>query len=43
MKKMNNKIALEEHFAIDLTISDSQRYARPEMWSTLRVNLLDFE
>lgn len=43
MKTMNNKIALEEHFAIDLTISDSQRYARPEMWNTLRANLLDFE
>ena len=32
---MKNKIALEEHFAIDLTIADSQVYARPEVWTTL--------
>jgi hypothetical protein len=30
-------------FAIDLTIADSQVYARPEVWTTLRSNLLDFE
>lgn len=40
---MKNKIALEEHFAIDLTIADSQVYARPEVWTTLKANLLDFE
>lgn len=40
---MRDKIALEEHFAIDLTIADSQVYARPEAWVTLRANLLDFE
>lgn len=40
---MKDKIALEEHFAIDLTIADSQVYARPEVWQTLRANLLDFE
>jgi predicted TIM-barrel fold metal-dependent hydrolase len=40
---MKNKIALEEHFAIDLTIGDSQVYARPEVWAGLRSNLLDFE
>ncbi|MCX4161858.1 MULTISPECIES: amidohydrolase family protein [Paraburkholderia] len=40
---MKDKIALEEHFAIDLTIGDSQVYARPEVWTHLRANLLDFE
>jgi gamma-resorcylate decarboxylase len=40
---MKDKIALEEHFAIDLTIADSRVYARPETWETLRANLLDFE
>lgn len=40
---MKNKIALEEHFAIELTISDSQVYAKPEVWTTLKSNLLDFE
>ena len=40
---MKNKIALEEHFAIDLTIGDSQVYARPEVWSGLKSKLLDFE
>jgi 2,3-dihydroxybenzoate decarboxylase len=40
---MKDKIALEEHFAIDLTIGDSQVYARPDMWTALRANLLDFE
>lgn len=40
---MKDKIALEEHFAIDLTIADSQVYARPEVWTQLRQNLLDFE
>jgi len=40
---VKDKIALEEHFAIDLTIADSQVYARPEVWTQLRSNLLDFE
>jgi gamma-resorcylate decarboxylase len=40
---MKDKIALEEHFAIDLTIGDSQVYARPEVWETIRRNLLDLE
>jgi 2,3-dihydroxybenzoate decarboxylase len=40
---LKNKIALEEHFAIDLTIGDSQVYARPEVWAGLKSNLLDFE
>lgn len=40
---MKNKIALEEHFAIESTIDDSRVYARPEVWETLRRNLLDME
>ena len=40
---MKDKIALEEHFAIDLTIGDSQVYAKPEVWEALRRNLLDLE
>lgn len=40
---MNDKIALEEHFAIEETLADSQVYARPEMWDMLRRNLIDFE
>jgi 2,3-dihydroxybenzoate decarboxylase len=40
---MKNKIALEEHFAIELTIGDSEVYARPEVWAGLKSNLLDFE
>jgi gamma-resorcylate decarboxylase len=40
---MKDKIALEEHFAIEETLADSQVYARPEAWETLRRNLIDFE
>lgn len=40
---MKNKIALEEHFAIELTIGDSEVYARPEVWAGVKSNLLDFE
>ena len=40
---VKNKIALEEHFAIESTIDDSRVYARPEVWETLRRNLLDME
>ena len=40
---MQDKIALEEHFAIGLTIEDSRVYARPEAWAGLRGKLLDFE
>lgn len=40
---MRNKIALEEHFAIDPTIEDSRVYARPEAWAALRAKLLDME
>jgi gamma-resorcylate decarboxylase len=40
---MKNKIALEEHFAIDRTIEDSRVYARPEVWTGLKAKLLDIE
>ena len=40
---MRNKIALEEHFAIDLTIGQSQGYAPAPVWEILKSNLLDIE
>src|SRR5258707_386626 len=40
---MRNKIALEEHFATDLTIDQSKAYAPPEFWPRLKSNLLDIE
>jgi predicted TIM-barrel fold metal-dependent hydrolase len=40
---MKNKIALEEHFAIDLTIDQSKIYAIPVVWERLKANLLDIE
>jgi 2,3-dihydroxybenzoate decarboxylase len=40
---MQGKIALEEHFATEETIGDSQRYAPPEHWSELRARLLDVQ
>jgi len=40
---MHDKIALEEHFAIDLTIDQSKIYAKPGVWETLRADLLDVE
>jgi predicted TIM-barrel fold metal-dependent hydrolase len=40
---MKDKIALEEHFAIDLTIEQSRIYARPGIWEKLRADLLDVE
>jgi gamma-resorcylate decarboxylase len=40
---MKDKIALEEHFAIDLTIEQSRIYARPGVWEKLRADLLDVE
>ena len=33
---MKNKIALEEHFAIDLTIEQSRIYALPVIWEKLK-------
>src|SRR6202008_1215162 len=40
---MRNKIALEEHFAIDLTIEQSKGYAPSHVWEMLKSNLLDIE
>ena len=40
---MKNKIALEEHFAIDLTIDQSKIYAPPVVWERLKSGLLDIE
>jgi len=40
---MKDKIALEEHFAIDLTIEQSRIYAKPGVWERLRADLLDVE
>jgi len=40
---MDDKIALEEHFAIDLTIDQSRVYAKPGVWERLRADLLDVE
>jgi predicted TIM-barrel fold metal-dependent hydrolase len=38
---MRGKIALEEHFALDETLGDSQRFAPPEDWPELKARLLD--
>ena len=38
---MRNKIALEEHFAIDLTIDQSKIYAPGDVWARMKSNLLD--
>ena len=40
---MKNKIALEEHFATDLTIDQSKLYSKPVVWEMLKANLLDIE
>ena len=40
---MKDKIALEEHFAIDLTIEQSKIYSKPGVWEKLRSDLLDVE
>ena len=40
---MDNKVALEEHFAIDLTIEQSKIYSKPGVWEKLRADLLDVE
>src|SRR5580698_6019852 len=40
---MRDKVALEEHFAIDLTIEQSKVYAKPGVWEKLRADLLDLE
>jgi len=40
---LKNKIALEEHFATDLTIDQSKIYSLPAVWERLKANLLDTE
>src|SRR5260370_24341748 len=42
-KEMRNKIALEEHFAIDLTIEQSKIYAPAAVWEMLKSSLMDIE
>ena len=39
----NKKTALEEHFAIDLTIEQSKGYAPSHIWEMLKSNLIDVE
>ena len=43
VNKLKKKIALEEHFAIDLTIDQSKLYSQPVLWERLKSNLLDIE
>ena len=38
---MDGKIALEEHFAIDQTINDSNGFLPAKVWSELRSRLMD--
>ena len=38
---MKGKIALEEHFAIQETLGDSERFFVPDVWKTKRSQLLD--
>ena len=38
---MKGKIALEEHFAIQETLGDSERFFVPDVWRTKRSQLLD--
>src|SRR5579883_199844 len=40
---MQNKIALEEHFAIEETLGDAQQFVPGDYWSNLRARLIDFE
>ena len=40
---MGSKIALEEHFAIDATLGDSERYASDASWEALKTRLLDLD
>ena len=40
---MDNKIGLEEHFALDDTLGDSQPFVPPDCWPELRARLLDFQ
>jgi len=40
---MDKKIGLEEHFALDDTLGDSQQYVPADCWPELRARLLDFQ
>lgn len=40
---MDGKIALEEHFAIDDTIEDSNGFLPPDTWPELRARLMDIQ
>ncbi|HXF35186.1 MAG TPA: amidohydrolase family protein [Candidatus Acidoferrales bacterium] len=40
---MNGKIGLEEHFALEATLGDSQNFVGPQTWVQLRAGLLDFQ
>ena len=40
---MNGKIGLEEHFALEETLGDSQGFVGEETWRDLRVRLLDVQ
>jgi predicted TIM-barrel fold metal-dependent hydrolase len=40
---MMNKIGLEEHFALEETLGDSQNFVGPETWRDLRARLLDVQ
>lgn len=40
---MNGKIGLEEHFALEATLGDSQNFVGPQTWIELRAGLLDFQ
>jgi gamma-resorcylate decarboxylase len=40
---MKGKIGLEEHFALEDTLGDSQPFVPPDCWPELRARLLDFQ
>jgi gamma-resorcylate decarboxylase len=40
---VKNKIAVEEHFAVDLTADPLKIYSQPALWQRLKANLLDIE
>src|SRR5579883_1452120 len=39
---MDGKIGLEEHFALEETLGDSESFVGPDTWRDLRARLLDF-
>ena len=40
---MENKIGLEEHFAIDATVMDSHGFLAEKVWPELKSRLLDVQ